>query len=203
VRVYAADDTAFERPSNEVPLIVSLPIRPSAPANLLATVSGNRVDLAWTNTFTGGAPTGLVLNVSGAVNTSLPIAVAESVSFNGVPPGTYALSVAATNAGGTGPSSNAVTVTFPTTCSGSPLTPTQFLAYRLGRTLSVLWQTADTGPAPTDFVISVPELRLNLATGGARSASGSVPPGTYTLSVASRNGCGVSVPTASQTIVVP
>jgi hypothetical protein len=57
VRVHEAEDTAFERPSNEVPLVVNLPVAPSPPAHLLATISGNRLDRAWTNTFRGGAPT--------------------------------------------------------------------------------------------------------------------------------------------------
>jgi hypothetical protein len=38
--VHAADDTAFERPSNEVPLVVNVPAPPSAPSNLLATIDG-------------------------------------------------------------------------------------------------------------------------------------------------------------------
>jgi hypothetical protein len=203
VRVHAAEDTAFERPSNEVPLIVNVPVAPSAPANLLGTISGNRVDLAWTNTFGGGAPAGVTLQVSGSVTTAFPLGPTERFSFVGVPPGTYTLAVVASNAGGVSDPSNAVTLTFPTGCTGAPLTPTQFLAYRIGRTVFVVWEPAETGPAPTDYALNVAELGLSLPTGGARMLSGTVLPGSYTVAVSASNLCGASAPTAAQTVVVP
>jgi hypothetical protein len=203
VRVHAADDAALERPSNEVPLVVNLPVTPSPPANLLATIDGNRVDLAWTNTFGGGPPAGVTLQVTGAVTGSFPLGLTERFSFSGVPAGTYTLALVAANGGGVSGPSNALTLTFPRTCTGPPLPPARFLAYRLGRTAFVVFEPAETGPAPTGFTIHVAELGLNLPTGGARSASGSVGPGTYTLSVQATNACGASAFTPAQALVVP
>ena len=79
VRVHTVEDAAMQRPSNEVPLVVNVPTAPSAPANLLATVSDSRLDLTWTNTFGGGAPTGVTLQVSGAAMAAFPLGLADSV----------------------------------------------------------------------------------------------------------------------------
>jgi hypothetical protein len=37
----------------------------------------------------------------------------------------------------------------------------------------------------------------------ARTLSGTVGPGSYTISVSSRNSCGTSAPSASHTVVIP
>jgi hypothetical protein len=203
VRVHAADDTAFVRPSNEVPLVVNLPVAPSPPVNLLGTVSGNRLDLAWTNTFGGGAPTAVTLQVTGAATAALPLALTERFSFTGVPPGTYTFAVVATNAGGASATSDSLTLTFPSPCTGAPLPPNRFLAYRIGRTVFVVWEPAETGPAPTDFILNVAELGLNVPTAGGRALSGTVLPGSYTLAVSATNPCGASGLTPAQTLVVP
>jgi hypothetical protein len=203
VRVHAAEDAAFARPSNEVPLVVNLPLAPSPPVNLLGTVSGSHLDLAWTNTFGGGAPTGVTLRVTGAATTALPLGLTERFSFAGVPPGTYTFAVVATNAGGASAPSDPLTLTFPSSCTGPPLPPTRFLAHHVGRTVFVVWELPETGPAPTDFILTVAELGLSLSTSGARALSGTVPPGSYTLAVSAINSCGASGPTPAQTLVVP
>lgn len=203
VRVHTTEDAAMQRPSNEVPLVVNVPAVPSAPANLLGTVDGNRLDLAWTNTYGGGAPAGVVLQVTGAVDATFPLGLAERFSFSGVPPGTYNLSVVATNAAGASAPSNQVTLTFPAACTGAPLAPRRFLTYRTGRTVFLVWEPAEAGPAPIDYVVHVAEFGLSLPTGGARALSGTVGPGTYTLTVTARNTCGASAPTAAQAVVVP
>jgi hypothetical protein len=55
-------------PSNEIQIHVNVPVAPSAPSDLVGTVNGSNVNLAWRNTFGGGAPTQLFLDVSGSAN---------------------------------------------------------------------------------------------------------------------------------------
>lgn len=203
VRVHLAEDVTRQSPSNEVVLVVGVPEAPSAPSGLLGTSAGSRLDLTWTNTFEGGAPAGVTLLVSGAVSAALPLGLTDRFSFQGVPPGTYSFSVVASNGAGTSAPSSPVTLTFPITCSGAPLPPTRFLAYRTGNTVSVVWEPAQSGPAPTDFILRVSEFGLSIPTGGARTVSGAVGAGSYTLSVAATNSCGNSAYTATQTLVVP
>ena len=132
VRVHAIAGAERSGASNEIRIFVNVPTAPSPPADLTALVNGSSLALTWRPTFLGGAATGHVLNVTGAVNTSMPLGDANSFTFNGVPGGTYTMSVSASNAGGTSAPSNAVTVTLPGPCSGAPLSPANFLAYKSG-----------------------------------------------------------------------
>ena len=95
-RVHTVSNAGLSDPSNEVLFHVGVPVAPSTPADLVGVVASSRVALAWRNTFTGGAPSSLVLDVSGAVG-----------------PGTYLLSVQATNYCGAGLPSATLSVTVP------------------------------------------------------------------------------------------
>jgi hypothetical protein len=204
VRMHTLSGAERSAPSNEIRIFVNQAgVAPSAPANLVGMVNGSSIALAWRNTFEGGAPGGVVLDVSGALNTSLSLGLTSSFQFDGVPGGTYTLSLRAINGAGSSPSSNAVTLTFPSPCSGAPLPPSGFLAYRLGNTIYVMWDPAASGPAPTSFVLDVSGgFTGSFATPG-RTLSGLVGPGTYYLNVAAANACGTSAATAPQTVVVP
>ena len=202
VRVHAVG-TSVSAASNEVPLFVNVPAPPSAPANLLGMVDGSSLALAWRNTFGGGQPSGAVLDVTGAATTSIPLGPGESLNVGGVPSGTYTLRLRSTNAGGAGLASNPVTVTFPDSCSGAPGPPTRFLAYRIGTTVFVIWESPAAGAAPTSYVLHVTgafTLDVPLA---ATSLSSPAPPGTYNLSVSAVNACGASPPTAVQSVTIP
>ena len=138
-----------------------------------------------------------VLDVSGSLSLSVPLGLTESFAFNGVPPGTYTLSVRSINAfGAASPSSNPVTLSFPGACSGAPETPANFVAYRVGHTIFVSWDTPAAGAAPTAYVVSVTgSFTGSVPTSGAfRERDGG--PGTYSLTVAAiepmRYGAGVS-----------
>jgi hypothetical protein len=189
--------------SNEVPLFVNVQVPPSPPANLLGLVNGSSLGLAWRNTFGGGAPQGLILDVTGTLSISIPLGLTDNFSFNGVPPGTYTLSLRAVNGAGPSAPSNAVTLTFPQPCSGPPLVPDSFVAYRVGNTINVLWDPAASGPAPTAYMLNVTgSLTASIPT-PTRVLSGGVGPGTYSLSVVAVNPCGTSAPTPAQVVVVP
>jgi hypothetical protein len=203
VRVHAIAGSERSAPSNEIRIFVNVPTPPSPPADLLALVNVSELVLTWRPTFLGGAATAHVLNVAGAVNTSVPLGVGNSAAFNAVPDGTYTLSVSATNAAGTSAPSNAVTVTIPFPCSGAPLTPTAFLAYRVGSTVFVVWDPPASGPAPTHYVLNVTGAFAGSFSTAGLTLSGSVGTGSYDLSVRASNACGSSPATAVQTITVP
>ena len=57
--------------------------------------------------------------------------------------------------------------------------------------------------APTAYVVSVTGALVSTFTTVERSVSGSVGPGTYSVSVTAENDCGISPPAAPVTIVVP
>jgi hypothetical protein len=190
-------------PSNEIRIFVNVPAPPSAPADLVGLVNNSSVALAWRNTFEGGAPGGVVLDVTGSLTATLPLGLSNGFQFNGVPGGTYTLAVRAVNVAGSSPPSNAITLTFPGACTGAPLTPRNYLAYRIGRTIFVVWDPAAIGPAPTSYVLNVSGSFVGSFGTAGRSLSGTVGPGTYHINVGAQNACGASAVTATQTVVVP
>ena len=189
--------------SNEVLTHVAVPVAPSPPANLLGLVVGNTLNLVWTNTFGGGAPTNVILDVTGAVTGSAPVGPVETFGVAGVPPGTYTITARATNAAGSSAASNPVTLTFPAACSGAPQTVANFVAYKSGVTLFLAWDTAASGPAPTGYVINVTGAFVGAVPTGLRAISAPVPAGTYNFSVVATNACGSSSPTSVQTVTIP
>ncbi len=203
LRMHTITGAGTSGPSNEIRVFINTPTPPSAPTNLLAMVNGSNLSLAWKNTFTGGAPTSMILDATGSLTGSVPLPLGDNVSFGGVPPGTYTISMRAANAAGASGSSNTVTVTIPSACTGAPLTPINFLTFKVGSTLSLFWDPAATGAAPTGFQLNV----TGAFTGGiplpGRSIGGSVPPGTYNFTVQATNPCGASAPTGVQSITVP
>jgi hypothetical protein len=190
-------------PSNEIRIFVNVPVPPSAPANLLGLVDGSNIALSWTNTFAGGAPTALWLNVSGAITATLPLPVGETFTYSRVPPGSYTLSVSASNASGLSPPSNAIALTFPAPCSGLPLAPTNLYAWHVGGVIYVLWNSPVGGPAVTGYRVSVSGAYQGAFETVARSISGRAARGTYELRVSATNVCGVGPATPPQTVVVP
>jgi probable HAF family extracellular repeat protein len=192
-------------PSNEIRLHVGVPVAPSAPASMTGVVNGSAVNLAWRNTFSGGPPSNVILEAqTGAGTFFLPLGPTDTFGAAGVPAGTYALRVWATNAGGVSPPSNTIVITVPSACSGPPQVPSNFLAYAIGRTVHVLWDSPNTGPAATAYeLIAGGAFVARIPVGGLRALSGTVGPGTYDLSVAAANPCGAGPATPVQTLVIP
>ena len=76
--------------SNEVAALRAVAQTPSAPASLLGFVNGSSLGLTWRTTYTGGAPTWLMLDVTGrADQPRCRSASARPSNFDGVPPGSY------------------------------------------------------------------------------------------------------------------
>lgn len=114
--VYArviASNAGGSATSNEVQFRVSAPQAPGAAVLAPAAVNGTNVTLSWTPGPTGGTPSGYVvlarLPNSPTVIASLPVG-GTGVTVPAAP-GTYVVSVVATNGAGTGPESNQITVT--------------------------------------------------------------------------------------------
>jgi hypothetical protein len=203
IRMHTTTAAGESGPSNEVPLHVGVPVPPSPAQDLTGLVDGSSVALAWKNTFGGGSPTNVFLDVSGSMAASLPLESTETFAFPLVPPGSYTFRVRATNAGGTSAASNAVTLTFPGACFGAPFTPENFLAYRIGRTIFVVWDPPRSGPAPMQYLVQLSGTFSGTFPTTARSLSGAVGPGTYGLRVRAANSCGSSSLTTEQVVSVP
>ncbi len=189
--------------SNEIQLVVNASLPPSAPANVLGLVNGSNLALSWTNTFNGGAPTAVQLHVTGAHTGSFPLGVVDTLSFNDVPGGTYTFTLTASNAAGDSPPSNAVTLTVPDACSGPPGVPNYFAVARSDRSLTLTWHPPVSGAAATSYVIHASGALTGSLSTVTRSFSGTVGPGTYSLSVVAANECGTSAPTDVVTVTVP
>lgn len=85
--------------------------RPEMPEALQAYVVGRTVTLYWNPPTSGSAVTGYELLVTGAASLAVPLTGREVVTE--APPGTYFVSVSATNACGTGPATAPRTVVVP------------------------------------------------------------------------------------------
>jgi hypothetical protein len=205
-RVVAMNGTTRSAASNEIRLHVNVPVVPSPPVHLLGVVNGSNVALAWTNTYEGGAPTSLVLDVSGVVVATIPLELSDHAAFLNVPGGpwvgnTYGIGLRAQNAAG---SSQPATVTLrvPVPCSGPPAVPTGMLAYLVGSTVYVDWAPGPSGAAPTSYVLNVTGTHVGEYATTGRTLSALLKTGSYTFSVAAVNACGVSAVTPAQTVVV-
>lgn len=202
LRVHGVIGSQRSGASNEIRVFVNVPQTPSAPTGLVGLADGTTLNLAWRNTFAGGLPTGLLLDVSGSLSGTIPLGLIDNLTFNGVPGGTYAFSLRAQNATGTSGSSNSVSLTFPGACTGAPSAPPNFLAYKIGNTLYLVWDPATSGPAPTTYVVNATGPVSGSFPTTARAINGVVPPGTYNLSITAQNACG-SATTPVQTITIP
>jgi hypothetical protein len=203
LRMLAQTASGTSAPTNEVTAYVNVPAPPTAPAHLLGLASGAQLGLSWRNTSGGGTPTGMFLDVSGAIAATLPLPVAETFAFNGVPPGTYTFALRATNPSGTSAPSAPITLTFPSACTGTPQAPANLQVTKTGNQLVISWDPPTSGAAISNYVLTVSgalSLAIPLST---RTIGGAVPAGSYTFSVSAVNPCGTGVATGPQTITVP
>ena len=203
VRIHSIAGAEQSAASNEIRIFVNVPAAPSAPSNLLGLVDGSSLALTWRNTYGGGAPTAILLDVSGSITGTLPLPFADTFNFAAVPGGTYTLSLRAANDAGTSAPSNAVTLSFPGPCSGVPHAPANFLATSAANVISVVWDSPNSGPAPTGFVLVVSGAFNGAIPTTLRSLSGAVGSGSYTLSVYATNSCGNGPATTPQTVNIP
>ncbi len=211
IRLRTVAGAAVSRPSSEIRLYVGTPAGPTAPNSLSAYGKNSSLVLKWRNTFGGGQPLGIVVDVSqnGARLTSIPMPVTDTWSYDTVPPGTYAFTVRATNAAGTSGSSNSVTLTFPLASCSSPGTPVSFSFNATGRVAAAYWLAPPSGTTPTRYTVEARLRNPNNSTTAlglfpvtATTISSPVGPGRYEVRVRSENICGNSSFTGWQAVTV-
>ena len=201
VRLHATVDGVRSLPSNEIVIRVGVPLAPSAPTGLLGLADGSTLSLVWQNPSTGGAPTGIILDVTGSLTDSFQLPLSERFTFAGVPAGTYNLAVRAFNTGGISGPSNTVTLTFPGACS-PPSTPTNFSAFATGNWIVASWSPPASGAAPTEYVVDMFEAFNGSFRTTGLTWSGAFEQGNYVLRVRAINACGSSAPTPTTTVTV-
>ena len=199
VRLHSTAGAQKSAASNEIRISVNMPAPPPAPANLRGVAHGSTLALSWRNT---GAADQVRLNVTGSIATALMMPAAESFTYVGVPPGTYNFAVQGFNGGEAGEGSNPVTLSFPGTCPGPPNPPQDLLITTAGRTITASWGQPFTGPAVTQYTILVSGSFNGAIPLPVRTISGTVGPGSYTISVTASNPCGTSTATPAQTVAV-
>jgi hypothetical protein len=111
--VRAANATGTSAPSGPVTLTFpgGCTGAPQPPLNFAASVASNVLSLGWDPPSAGAAVTSFVLDVSGTVSLSLPMATRSIVAA--APPGTYTFRVRSTNPCGQSADSPPQTVTVP------------------------------------------------------------------------------------------
>jgi len=184
---------------------------PTAPTNFQASVAGNTVSMSWGAPSGGAPPTSYTLlarTSGGATLAAVPLGLAFSYTTP-APNGVYVVSVAATNASGNGPESNAVTLTVPASVA-PPGAPTGLGATVAGSTVTFDWSAPATGGAPTGytlvagltpgFVSSIAALPLSPSSTSA--AVPNVPAGTFYVRLLAQNSGGSSALSNEVQVVV-
>lgn len=194
----------YSGPSNEIRIAVNAPVPPSPPKNLRVTRNGSSVDFSWTNSYEGGAPTSLALDVSGSASATIPLAFADRVSIAGAPAGNFAVRLRAVNAAGSSAPTAPVPVLVPSaSCTLAPSTPVRFVAYAVGGVVHLRWEQPETGGAATSYALIVAGDFTGSFTLTQAQLSTPAPPGSYQVRVVALNQCGASGQTLGRTVTVP
>lgn len=161
IRLRTISGGAVSRPSSEVRVYVGGTSGPTAPRSLTAYGRGDSVVLQWRNTFGGGEPTGVAIDVAqnGSRVTSFALPVTDRWSISGVPTGQFSFTVRATNASGTSGSSNSVTLSFPLSQCNNPSAPQAFSVVPGARYISAHWLAPTSGTTPTHYTVQA-EVRV-------------------------------------------
>ena len=203
VRMKSSRAGAMSLPSNEVRLHINAALKPNAPTNVQGAVKGSALWLAWRNSFTGGTPQSLMLDVTGAATVSLPIPLSESFSLPGIPTGTFTFRLRAMNAAGASSQSSSVTLTAPSTTCALPRVPTNFQVTKTGNVISATWDTPSGGTPAAGYRLNVSGSYVGSFPIAGRGFASGAPGGTYNFSVQAVNACGAGPVTAFQTVVIP
>jgi uncharacterized protein (DUF1800 family) len=203
LRMRAMHGGQLSLPSNEVRVYVNVPQKPSAPANFQGVVKDSSLWLAWKNTFGGGAPSSIVMDVTGGATATLPLPYGESFYVAGIPNGTFTLRLRALNAAGASSQSGSVTVTAPTRNCGPPRVPANYFATRVGTAVVLSWDPPAGGTPATSYHITVSGSYTGVFPVAGSGFAANAPAGTYNLSVRAANACGAGPSTAFQTVVIP
>jgi uncharacterized protein (TIGR03437 family) len=185
---------------------------PGAPTAVQATSSGNTLHMSWGAPASGAAPTGYTLigrtSPGAAPLVTLPLGLTTAFSAT-APNGTYLVSLAATNAFGTGPESAGLTVTFPGIAQ-PPAPPAGLAVQVAGSTATFTWSAPGSGGPLSRYLLlagatagfAAPIAVLPLAPNATSVAVPAVPPGTYHVRLVAENAGGPSAPSNEVVVTV-
>jgi subtilisin family serine protease len=184
---------------------------PGAPTALSVSVVGTTANFTWGPPASGGPVAAYVmlaaLSAGGTPIAQLSIPPQfNAAQISGVPPGTYFVRMVATNAGGTSPPSNEVTVSVagPQPPGAPTLNPASVSPSRV---VTLSW-TPGAGGTPSSYTIVARQspagpVIASVNVGLTNPISVGAPPGTYFVQVVASNALGNSPPSNQITVVVP
>lgn len=172
------------------------------PLDLRSVVNGSTVTVSWTPPASGTVPTSYQLE-AGSVPGAADLGVIgspgnqTSLTFPGIPPGTYYGRVRSVGAGGvSAPSNEIIIVVGAGGCTGPPPAPTGFASLVNGRNVTLAWSLSSTANGPANFVIEagsstdLSNIAVIAIDGGLRSLNVLAPPGQYFVRIRGQNACG-------------
>lgn len=182
---------------------------PTAPTNLVATVSGLNVTLSWA--AAGNAPTRYVLQAGFSPNftaaqtaITVPLGAATTTFAASAGPGTYYVRVVAENAEGVSAPSNEVTVVLTSGCA-APSAPLNLRAIIRGTETYVFWRRPATGSV-TGYSLQVgngPGQTFTQFNTSATTLNATAPAGAFSLRVIATSPCGNSAPSNELAVSFP
>jgi glucose/arabinose dehydrogenase len=185
---------------------------PAPPQSLQAVVSGSTVTVSWLSPSTGPIPASYRLEAGSApgladLATVVASAAQTSLTFPGVPPGTYFVRVRSVGPGGqSGPSNEITVIVVVGGCTGAPPSPTSFSSLVIGRSVTLTWNVPATSDGPTSFIIEagsssgLSNIAMLPLAGNLRSIEVLAPPGEYFVRIRGRNACGTG-PVSNEIVV--
>jgi transglutaminase-like putative cysteine protease len=113
LRTFAVENGVRSAASNEVRVSVGVPEVPSRPEDFKGLAVGRGVTLSWRQTFDGGTPSEVLLDVQGPISGTFPLAPSGAFRVDGAPDGVYTLRLRASNSAGASAATPPVTLTVP------------------------------------------------------------------------------------------
>ena len=213
VRLRGVNESGVGPPSDDVELVVGAngTSLPTPPRGFSSTLSGDTLHASWQRAAVPGeAVDGFVLeagSATGRTDLTLPLGLNSSTTIGSVPPGVFFLRLRAVNSAGLGPPSLERLLVSPGV-PAPPGPPSSLVADVVGSTVSLRWNPASVGGAPTRYRLEVGPYRgataLTFETPLATTIVGftGVPPGRYYVRVRGLNAEGLGPASADVRVVV-
>ncbi|NNE94853.1 MAG: PKD domain-containing protein, partial [Acidimicrobiales bacterium] len=171
---------------------------PAAPGDLTVTPAGLGVAVSWSTPADNGSPiTSYTVTLNGSASTF----GSSPASYATLAPGSYTVTVAATNGVGTGPAAGPVSFTIEQPVE-APGTPSNVNASVSGQTVNVTWSRPDDGGDPDlSYEVSLSGGPSQTVTSPSASFT-NVAAGDYSVSVTATNSAGTSGASVSSSFSV-